>query len=83
MQLLWYIQRLGKKPQFSVHSYGATCLTKTSITFEWLGIEIFFLFPLSGEKTIYKCYTHEKFVALTPRAVDYRFCYPTITYYYI
>jgi hypothetical protein len=26
-------------------------------------------FPLPGEKTIYKFYTHEKFVELTPRAV--------------
>jgi hypothetical protein len=56
-------------PSFCVYSYGATCFIATRVTFERLGIEFFFFFSRSDEKSINKSYTLDIFVGLTPKSL--------------
>jgi hypothetical protein len=64
--------KLRTPPSFYVFSYGATCLIATRITFERLGIDFFFFFWRPEEKSIYKSYTLDIFVGLTPKSLHPR-----------
>ena len=64
--------KLRTPPSFYVYSYGATCLIATRITFERLGIEFFFFFWRPEAKSIYKSYTLDIFVGLTPKSLHPR-----------